>query len=48
LKEAFVDLTLGQRPLTISVLVANIIEFMPGLDVLHTHDASVAFGCRVL
>jgi hypothetical protein len=42
LKEAFVKLTMGLRPLTTWVFVANITdEFVMGFDVMHGHDASV-------
>jgi len=42
LKEALVELTLGQRALKIWVFVAEFTdEFIVGLDVLRTYDASV-------
>jgi hypothetical protein len=42
LKEDFLTLTLGQRPLKICVFVTNIVnEFILGLDILHANDASV-------
>jgi hypothetical protein len=45
LKEAFLTMTLGRRPLKIWVLVANITnEFILGLDILRTYDASVDLG----
>jgi hypothetical protein len=45
LKEVFLILTLGCRPLKIWVFVANITnELILGLDILHTYDASVDLG----
>jgi hypothetical protein len=42
LKEAFLTLTLGRRPLKIWVFVANITnELIFGLDILRAYDASV-------
>jgi hypothetical protein len=42
LKEAFVTLTLGRRPLKTWVFVANITnEFILGLDVLRVRDVTV-------
>jgi hypothetical protein len=49
LKEAFIELTLGWRPLTTLVFVANVTdEFILGLKVRHTHNASVDLRCQVL
>jgi hypothetical protein len=49
LKEVFLTLTLGRRPLKILVFVANITnEFILGLDVLRAYDASVDIGCQTL
>jgi hypothetical protein len=45
LNEAFVEFTPGWRPLMTWVFVAIITdEFFLGLDVLHTHDASMDLG----
>lgn len=42
MKETFVKLTLGQRPITTWVFAANITyEFILGLDVMLAHDASL-------
>jgi hypothetical protein len=42
LNEALVKLTLGRRPITTRVFVANITdEFILALDVVYAHDASV-------
>jgi hypothetical protein len=48
LTEAFVELTLGWRPMMTWVFGAIVTdEFFLGLDVLHTHNASVDLGFRV-
>jgi hypothetical protein len=49
LKEVFLTMTLGRRPLKILVFVTNITnEFILGLDILHTYDASVGLGHQTL
>jgi predicted aspartyl protease len=49
LKEAFVTLTLGRRPLGIYVFVADITdELILGLDILRAYDASVDLGSQML
>jgi hypothetical protein len=49
MKEVSLTLTLGQRPLKISVFVANITdELILGLDVLRAYDASVDIGHQTL
>jgi len=49
LKEALVELTLGQRALRIWVFVAEVTdEFILGLDVLWAYDASVDLGRHLL
>jgi hypothetical protein len=49
LKEVFLTLTLGRRPLKIWVFVTNITnEFILGLDILRTYDASVDLGRQTL
>jgi hypothetical protein len=48
LTEAFVESTLGWRPLMTSVLGALFTDvFFLGLDVLLIHDASMDLGCHV-
>jgi hypothetical protein len=48
-KEALVELTLGQRALKIWVFVADVTdEFILGLDILRAYDASVDVGRHVL
>jgi hypothetical protein len=48
-KEALVELTLGQRAVNIWVFVADIRdEFIPGLDILRAYDESVDVGRHVL
>jgi hypothetical protein len=44
LKEAFLTLTLGQRPLTTWVFVADITKYILGLDILCAYDALVDKG----
>ena len=49
LREALVELTLGQRALSIWVFVAEVTdEFILGLDVLRAYDASVDLGRHLL
>jgi hypothetical protein len=49
LKEVFLTLTLGRRPLKIWVFVANITnEFILGLDILRAYNASVDIGLQTL
>jgi hypothetical protein len=49
LKEVFLTLTLGLHPLKIWVFVEEINnEFILGLDILHTYDASVDIGQQML
>jgi hypothetical protein len=49
LKEVFLTLTLGRRPLKICIFVANITnEFILGLDILRSYDASVDLGRQTL
>jgi hypothetical protein len=48
LKEVFLTLTLGRRPLKIWVFFANITEFILGLDILRAYDASVDIGRQTL
>jgi hypothetical protein len=49
MKEAHVELTMGQRTLRSCVFVADIADdFILGLDFLRAHDASVDVGRRVL
>jgi hypothetical protein len=49
LKEVFMTLTQGQRPLKTWVVVANITdEFILGLDVLQASNAGVDLKCLVL
>ena len=49
LREALVELTLGQRALRIWVFVAEVTdEFILGLDVLRAYDASVDLGRHLL
>jgi hypothetical protein len=49
LKEVFLTLTLGQCPLKIWVIIANITnKFFLGLDILCTYDASVDQGHQTL
>jgi hypothetical protein len=49
LKEVFLTLTLGRRPLKIWVFVANITnEFILGLNILRAYDASVDIGRQTL
>jgi hypothetical protein len=49
LKEVFLTLALGQRALKIRLFVASIMnEFILGLDILCTYNASVDFGCKML
>jgi hypothetical protein len=49
MKEASANLTLGRRPLLTWVFVANITdEFILGLDVLQSHDASTDLRRHVL
>jgi hypothetical protein len=49
LKEVFLTLTLGRRPLKIWVFVANITnEFILGLDILRAYNASVDIGRHTL
>jgi predicted aspartyl protease len=47
-KEAHVELTMGRRTLRSWVFVADIKDFILGLDILRAYDASVDIGCRVL
>jgi hypothetical protein len=48
-KEALVELTLGQRVLKIWVFVAGVRdEFIMGLDILRAYDASVDVGRLML
>jgi hypothetical protein len=48
-KEALVELTLGQRTLKIWVFVADVTdEFILGPDILRAYDESVDVGCHVL
>jgi hypothetical protein len=48
-KEALVELTLAQSPIRIWVFVTEITgKFIPGLYVLHTHDAFVDLVCHML
>jgi hypothetical protein len=44
----FLTLTLGRRPLKILVFVADITEFILGLDILRAYDASVDIGRQTL
>jgi hypothetical protein len=47
LKKALGTMTLGQRPLTTWVIVANITdEFNQRLDVMHAHDTSTDLRAR--
>jgi hypothetical protein len=39
---------LGRRPLKIRVFIADITEFILGLNILHTNDASIDTGCQTL
>jgi hypothetical protein len=49
MKEAHVELTMGRRPLSCWVFVADIKDdFILGLDILRAKDASVDIGRRVL
>jgi hypothetical protein len=49
LKEVFLTLSLGRRPLKIWVFVTNITnEFVLGLDILCAYDASVDLRCQKL
>jgi hypothetical protein len=49
MKEVSLTLTLGRRPLKISVFVADITdELILGLDVLRAYDASLDIGCQTL
>jgi hypothetical protein len=48
LKEVFLTLILGRRPLKIWVFVADITEFILGLDIMHAYDASVDIGGQAL
>jgi hypothetical protein len=49
MKEALVELTLGQLPQLTWVFITKIADkFILGLDVLHAHEASVDLGCHVL
>jgi hypothetical protein len=49
IKEVFLTLTLGRRPLKIWVFVADITnEFILGLDILCAYDATVDIGCQTL
>jgi hypothetical protein len=49
LKEAFVTLTLGRRPLEIWVFIADITdELILGLDILRTYNASMDLGHQIL
>jgi hypothetical protein len=49
LKEVFLTLTLGRHPLNIWVFVPSISnEFILGLDILRTNDASVYVGRQML
>jgi hypothetical protein len=49
LKEVFLTLSLGRRPLKIWVFVANITnDFILGLDILRAYDASVDIGRQTL
>jgi hypothetical protein len=49
IKEVFLTLTLGQRPLKIWVFVADITnEFILGLDILRAYDATVDIGRQTL
>ena len=49
LKEAHVELTLGRRALRIWVFLADVTdEFILGLDILRTYDASVDLGRHLL
>jgi hypothetical protein len=49
LKEVFLTLTLGQRPLKIWIFITNITnEFILGLDILHAYDTSVDLGLQTL
>jgi hypothetical protein len=49
LKEVFLTLTLGQRPLKIRVSVAGITnELVLGLDILRAYDASVDLGPQTM
>jgi hypothetical protein len=48
LKEVLVKLTLGRHPLTALVFVASITQFILGLDVLPTHNASMDLRHHVL
>jgi hypothetical protein len=49
LKEAFLTLTLGRRPLKSWVFVADITnEFILGLDILRAYDSSVDLGRQTL
>jgi hypothetical protein len=49
LKEPFVKLTLERRPQITWVFIASATdEFILGLDVMHTHDASVDLRCHML
>lgn len=48
LKEALVELTLGQCPLTTWLFVTKVTdEFILGLDVLCAHDASMDLRCML-
>jgi hypothetical protein len=46
IKEVFLTLNLGQSPLKIRVFIADITEFILGLDILRAYDASVDTGCQ--
>jgi hypothetical protein len=49
LKEALVELTLGQSPIHILVLIAEITEeLILRLDILHTYVVFVGLGCHML
>jgi hypothetical protein len=48
LNKVFLTLTLGQHPLKIWVFVASITEFIFGLDILRTYDASVDLEHQML
>jgi hypothetical protein len=49
LKEVFLTLTLGRRPLKIWVYVTNITnEFVLGLEILNTYDAYIDLGRQIL
>jgi hypothetical protein len=48
LKEVFLTLTLGRRPLKMWGFVADITEFILGLDILRAYDPSVDIGLQTL